>query len=255
LRATGPVFDAFSYHYYGTASHRCTASLGPNVGLDEKGALKASWLQKNVTVEEFYAHLRDQFLPGKQLWLTETGEASCGGDQWASTFLDSFRFMDQLGALAQRNVQTVMVNTLASSDYGLLDDETFDPRPNYWAALIWKRTMGSRVLKPEVPSTDTLRVYAQCTVGSTRGSVSYLLVNLDDAETKMSIPLAGVRNTLTAPALDSKSVLLNGQPLALASDGSVPATPGDKVRSGNQTLPAYSISFFTFPAANNSACR
>src|SRR6476469_819327 len=104
-----------------------------------KGALRASWLQKNVTVEEFYAHLRDQFLPGKQLWLT--GEASCGGDQWASTFLDSFRFMDQLGALAQRKVQTVMVNTLASSDYGLLEEDTFDPRPNYWAALIWKRTM------------------------------------------------------------------------------------------------------------------
>jgi len=66
-------------------------------------------------------------------------------DPFAAQFLDSFRFMDQLGSLARQGVQTVVVNTLASSDYGLLDEQTLEPRPNYWAALVWKKTMGSRV--------------------------------------------------------------------------------------------------------------
>ena len=93
LKATGPVFDAFSYHFYGTVSRRCTGPLGPKVGMSPEGVLSAAWLQRNITVEEFYAKLRDVHLPEKLLWLTETGEAGCGGDPWASQFLYSFRFM------------------------------------------------------------------------------------------------------------------------------------------------------------------
>ena len=31
--------------------------------------------------EKFYADMRDKLMPGKALWLTETAEAGCGGDQ------------------------------------------------------------------------------------------------------------------------------------------------------------------------------
>ena len=54
------------------------------------------------------------------MWNTETAQAACGGDRWASTFLDTFRYLNQLGILAKRGVQVHMHNTLASSDYGLL---------------------------------------------------------------------------------------------------------------------------------------
>ncbi len=158
MKATGPIFDAFSYHFYSMPSHRC---LGEN-GAKKDEILSAEWFDRNLTVESFYAGKRDKYLPGKPLWLTETGEASCGGDTWAAEFADSFRLLDQFGSLAQRGVRTIMYNTLASSDYGLLDEETFDPRPNYWAALLWKRLMGTRSLEPGIGPAKNLRVYAQC---------------------------------------------------------------------------------------------
>ena len=90
--------------------------------------------------------MRDRYQPGKPVWITETADAACGGNPWASTFLDSFRFLDQLARLARQGVAAVFHNTLASSEYGLLDQNTFMPRPNYWAALLWRRLMGSTVL-------------------------------------------------------------------------------------------------------------
>src|SRR4030081_2768726 len=48
--------------------------------------------------------------PGKRLWLTETADAACGGNPWASTFLDTFRYLDQLGRLARAGVQVVAHN-------------------------------------------------------------------------------------------------------------------------------------------------
>jgi len=55
------------------------------------------------------------------------------------TFLDTFRYLDQLGRLARADVQVVMHNTLAASDYGLLDESTLQPRPKYWGALLWRQ--------------------------------------------------------------------------------------------------------------------
>ena len=77
----------------------------------------------------FYRTLRDEFAPGKPMWLTETAEAACGGNPWASTFLDTFRYLDQLGRLAKAGVQMVAHNTLAASDYGLLDEKTLRRGP------------------------------------------------------------------------------------------------------------------------------
>ena len=87
--------------------------------------------------------LRDRFEPGKPIWLTETGETGCGGNPWASTFTDTFRYVEQLGRVARLGVQVVMHNTLSASDYALIDEDTLEPRPSYWAALLWKRLMGT----------------------------------------------------------------------------------------------------------------
>jgi len=71
-----------------------------------------------------------------------------------------------------------MHNTLAASDYGLLDEKTLMPRPNYWGALLWRRLMGSIVLETGVPIQMGLHVYAHCQRG-TPGGVSLLIVNND----------------------------------------------------------------------------
>ena len=145
LKATGPVFDVFSYHLYPAVSERC-ASMGASAQATAAAALSEEWLNRVDTIDTYYAALRDKFEPGKPLWISETADSACGGNPWASTFLDSFRYLDQHGRLAKRGVKVIMHNTLASSDYGLLDENTLAPRPNYWASLLWRKFMGTTVL-------------------------------------------------------------------------------------------------------------
>ena len=147
LTATGPVFDVFSYHSYGAVSSRCAGMTGA-AAAPAPDLLSDQWLSVSKEIEAYYGGIRDRLLPGKPLWITETAEAACGGDPWASTFVDSFRYLNQLGLLAKLGVQVHIHNTLASSDYGLLDKNTYAPRPNYWSALLWRRLMGATVLDP-----------------------------------------------------------------------------------------------------------
>lgn len=143
---TAGQIDAVSYHFYGGVSPRCAFLKIGTVAKDE--ALSPAWLGKTLIDYDYFAKLRDRYEPGKPIWLSETAQAACGGSPWASTFLDSFRYLNQLGVLAQRGVQVVMHNTLAASDYALLEPDTLNPRPNFWAAVLWRRTMGEVVLAP-----------------------------------------------------------------------------------------------------------
>jgi hypothetical protein len=254
MKATGPVFDAFSYHFYGTISRRCTASI-TGAGTTAEAGLTAEWLDRTDTVESFYAALRDKYMPGTSIWLTETAQAGCGGDKWAAQFVDSFRYLNQLGTLARKGVQSVMHNTLASSDYGLLDEETLEPRPNYWAAVLWTRTMGAIVLDPRIAKHENLRVFAHC-MKDTKGGVSMLVLNTDPAaEQTLALPVGGARYSLTASTLTSKTVLLNGAEIAATPDGSLPTLEGQAVKPGTIRFAPASITFLTMPAAGNASCR
>ena len=210
-------------------------------------------VQPQPDFESFYAKLRDEYLPGKPLWVTETGEGSCGGDTWAAQFVDSFRLLDRFGSLAQKGVRTIMQNTLASSDYGLLDEDTLDPRPNYWAALLWKRLMGTRALDPGVPATENLRVYAQC-MNSSSGGVALVIVNLDKtSEASLKLPISAERYTLSSPDLFSATVLLNGKELKVGSDGTVPSIEAQSSNPGTIRLAPLTITFLALPSAGNSS--
>lgn len=249
MQATGPAFDAFSYHFYGAVSRRC----GGHVTVEQ--ALSNDWLNRTDEAEAFYAGLRAAYLPRKPMWLTETGEAACGGDPLAREFVDTFRFLNQLGTLAQKGVKVVMHNTITGSDYGLLSQDTYQPRPDYWAALLWKREMGTTVLDPGVPDTPHLRIYAQCLKGKV-GGVSLLVLNTDrNADEKIELPVGGKMYTLTSSTLTSSKVLLNGTELKAKSDGALPRMHGSKVRSGTLPLPPVSVSFIALPSAHNAACH
>src|SRR3954447_14943863 len=139
------------------------------------------------------------------MWLTETADAACGGNPWASSFLDSFRYLDQLGRLAKQGVQVVMQNTLDASDYALLDENTFEPRPNYWGALLWRRLMGTTVLDSGIPIQPGLHVYAHSLRG-VRGGVAMLVINTDTTRYRiLHIPIRGERYTLSSRDLQSRT--------------------------------------------------
>jgi heparanase 1 len=248
MKATGPIFDAFSYHFYGTVSRRCMGSMS----VDK--ALTAEWLDRTEIGEAFYEQLRDKYLPGKPMWLSETAEAACGGDQFAGEFADIFRYLNQLGALAQKGVRVVMHNTLASSDYGLLNEDTLEPRPDFWAALLWKRTMGEVVLDPGIAKSESLRIYAHCSK-DTKGGVALVVLNTDSEHERMlSLPVPAAELALTAPDLTSTTITLNGKELRAESDGSVGPLKADEPKKGLIRLAPSSVTFLTIPSARNKSC-
>jgi heparanase 1 len=254
LNATGPVFDGVSYHSYGATSQRC-ASMGPASQTTAAAALSDEVLSRADRIEEFYAGLRNKFEPGKPLWLTETADAACGGNPWASTFLDSFRYLDQLGRLAKRGLSVHMHNTLASSDYGLLDSDTFMPRPNYWAALLWKNFMGATVLDPGPSTVPAVHLYAHC-LKDKPGEVAVLAINTDKgASHDVNFTAASERYTLTGQTLEATSIQLNGNELKLTADDALPALNGVSTPSGPISFGPASITFLTFVNANNNTCR
>jgi hypothetical protein len=249
MKATGPAYDVMSYHFYGAVSRRCGGSL------KVEQALTADWLDRTGTVEAFYGAMRDKYLPGRTMWLNETAEAACGGDPMAGEFVDTFRYLNQLGTLAQKGVQTVMHNTLVASDYGLLHEDTYEPKPNYWAALLWNRTMGTVVLDAGTPKGEALRVFAQCSKGG-KGGVTVLALNTEGTKEEfLTLPLDAERFTLTATELTSDRVLLNGSELKAGVDGTVAALKGAHVDAGVLRLEPASATFFVIASAHNPACK
>jgi hypothetical protein len=248
LTASGPGVDVFSYHHYGTLSERCIGTSAPEAALSE------AWLGQTDHALAFHRALRDGFEPGKPIWLTETADAACGGNRWSSAFLDTFRYLDQLGRLAKAGVQVVMHNTLAASDYGLLDERTLTPRPNYWGALLWRRLMGAIVLDSGLPIDQGLHVYAHCQRGKS-GGVALLVINTDRiASRPLRLSSASERYALDATSLRSTIVQLNGATLVLDDKDDLPPIEGLPTPAGTLTFAPATISFLTI-AAGNDACR
>ncbi len=254
MAASGPGIDAFSYHFYGARAVRCSFR-GPEHQTTSALGLSEDWLSRTDQAETYYREIRDRYEPGKPVWLTETGGASCGGNPWNAAFLDTFRYLDQLGRLAKRGVKVVAHNTLAASDYALIDQDTLLPRPNYWGAVLWRKLMDATVLDAGSSGSTNVHLYAHCLRGVS-GGVALLAINTDAGAThELGIPLRADRYTLTAKDLMDNRVDLNGSELKLTADGDVPAIKGAAAASGVQSLPAASISFFAIPQANNAACK
>ena len=103
--------------------------------------------------------------------------------------------------------------TLLGGNYELLDHNTYEPNPDFYAALLWRRLMGVKVLDVDLhrhprsgsgsgsgSESEMVRAYASCTPrGKTaearrksEGSVTLLLLNLSpNTSTVLSIMPAG----------------------------------------------------------------
>ena len=247
-----PSFDVFSYHYYGAVSERCEA-MGPGLGTTAAAALSEKWLSQTDGVFDFYEPLHAKYAPGTPIWITETADAACGGNPWAASFLDTFRYVDQMGRLAKRGVNVIFHNTLASSEYGLINQSDFRPRPNYWAALLWRRLMGTIVLDAGLPR-EGLHLYAQCLRGRP-GGVALLAVNNSRTDSsEITLPTANMRYTLSAPTLQASSVMLNGQPLNLDSNDDLPEIKGRATAAGPIQFAPATVTFLAIPDAANPSC-
>ncbi|MCP1469054.1 hypothetical protein J3E64_000725 [Sphingobium sp. OAS761] len=251
LAANPGSLDAVSYHFYGGVSPRCAKSGG--VVARKEDALTPGWLDRTLLDYDAYAGLRDRYEPGKPIWNTETAQAACGGSPWASTFLDSFRYLNQLGVLAQKGVQVVMHNTLVASDYALIDHDGLTPRPNYWAALLWHRTMGRTVLAPPSTPSPDLRVFAHC-LPAGRGGVGLAILNLGTVARSFPVGTTAMTWVLSGQPVDTSSIRINGSVPAVTEGGGLTGLAGVPAKGG-LSIPGQAIAFVAAPDAGNAYCR
>lgn len=163
--------DIYSFHCYNGVSERA-ALMGGHWPADTAMSEEYLAVAPNAVVANMPA--RDQYTSSGKIWVTESADGGCGGNTWASTYLDVFRTANELGAFATLTDGVIFHNTLASSDYGFLKRQTYEPRPNYWFVLLWNKLMGTTVYDTKEEIREGAHVYAHSRKDGKEG-VAYLV--------------------------------------------------------------------------------
>ena len=233
--------DVFSYHYYNGVSERGAAMGG-------HWPFEACLTEQYLAVAGFcarqYVPRRDRYVPGGQMWGTESGDAGCGGNTWGSTYADVPRTLNELGDFATVTDGIIFHNTLASSDYGYLKHGTFDPRPNYFAVLLGNRLMGHTVYATGEAIREGAHVYCHSRADGKDG-YCYLIINNSREETTVALPGEATVYALTGNGkLRSRTMCLNGRELVLGENDQLPCLCGEDA-SGSITVAPGGCTFIT----------
>lgn len=215
LKGTKIKLDVFSYHYYNGISERM-AGVVPAAHWQGNQAHSEEYLAVAPACAIAHAALRDEYVPGGQMWVTESGDAGAGGDTWASTYLDVLRTLNELGSYSAITDGVIFHNTLASSDYGFLEHGTFLPRPNYFAVLLWNRLMGTEVYNCEDPNREGAHIYCHSRKDGKSGVVYLIINNSLKTSTAVQLPKEALRYTLHAQTMRSPVMQLNGKDLEIS---------------------------------------
>lgn len=262
LNEGGKVINSVTWHHYyvdgRTASKR--DFLNPHILDSLASEIKTVFQIVNQTV------------PGKLVWLGETSSAYGGGCPGLSdTYVDGFMWLDKLGMSAKLGIDVVMRQALfGAGSYNLVDSD-FEPLPDYWLSLLFKKLVGSVVLNASFKNSKDLykpkiRVYAHCTNADNlkyrTGDVSVFAMNLSNHTQQIQLPssLSGkfIDEYLLLPGdggLFSKTVLLNGEMLRMVDDKTLPTLNGKEKAPGSPlVLPSLSFGFYVVKDAKASAC-
>ena len=198
------------------------------------------------------------------LWVGETALAwHSGRNGTTNAFASSFWYVVQLGALAATHAVQCR-QTLIGGYYELIDKTTRSPNPDFYTALLWKKTMGTGVLAATfaAAAAPQLRLFAHCTAGG-RG-VTLAFANLDataayelDVSGAGGAGLAAPRDEYHLSAVGgdvfAQAAALNGNPLAYSGPGTLdplaPVAVTDP--AAPLILQPRTLGFVVFPDAEN----
>ena len=262
MQAGGDLVDVVTWHYYPQQSFRCPAATNRA----KSGQVLRP--QELAEVDRWAKYVEETKLKHNsraELWLGETGSAQCGGEpELSDRFASSLWWVDQLGRLARRGQKVVIRQTLSGGDYGLIDEASLTPNPDYWASLLWRQNMGTSVLDASVNVSDApVQAYAHCLRGSASGGIAIALVNEHPSQTTtVSLPqYKGTAGLFVVKAANpqSRTITINGVEPRLSAQGDVPQllptelsfSPGEASRL---PLPPLSYAFVLFPQAAIAAC-
>lgn len=246
------LLDVATYHYYGVKS--TDKNLPSEVLTKEYMDKEVSHAQSSWT--EF-----NSLAPGVPLWLGEGAlSALSGQDGLTDRFEDTLWYIVRLGALAANGHSVYNRQTLIGGYYSMFDHHTLRPHPDWWAAVLHKRLMGTQVLSAS-SSDSGVFAFVHCSKGDApSGAVTMALVNIGDSERSISFSGVGSSSSqdeycLTSDKLNSNSVQLNGgAKLEMADDGSIPELLPRRSSSGAFVLPGHSACFVTLRNAAHAAC-
>lgn len=236
--------DVFSYHYYNGVSDRLAGAM-PSAHWQPEEANSEEYLAVAGNSARTYAPFRDKYCPGGEMWVTESGDAGGGGDSWASTYLDVIRTLNEAGEFSTLTKGAIFHNTLAASDYAYLDRITHDPRPNYFAVLLWTRLMGTTVYDTAEPIRMGAHVYAQSRKDGKEGTV-YLVINNSETEaTTVELPKEATVYALQGKDGNKRATVmtLNGRDLTLGENWELPDLSGETVPAGTLTVAPLGCTF------------
>ncbi|CAL1578004.1 unnamed protein product [Knipowitschia caucasica] len=217
---------------------------------------------------------------GKKVWLGGLGPSWTGGiNNLSQTYAAGFLWINTLGVAAVQGIDVVLRHSFFDYGYTHLVDQNFNPLPDYWVSLIFKRLVGPKVLAVRVAGLqrkpqpgrvirDKLRIYAHCTSLSNhnyaKGSITIYIINLHRSRKK--IKLAGtlrnktVHQYLLQPhgteGLWAKHVQLNGERLMMLDNETFPELKPKTLKAGRTiTMPPLTIGFYVIRSMNAYACR
>ncbi|MDO5424219.1 MAG: beta-glucuronidase [Eubacteriales bacterium] len=240
LAACKEKADVFSYHCYYGISQRGGKIVAPWKAED---ALTEKYLDLVETNLRYYIPLRDQYVPGGEIWVTETGDAGGGGHTWACTCMEMVRTADEIGRFVKLTDGILFHNTLASSTYGYLDHATHLPRPSYWVVYLWKQLMGDTVFETGEPIREGAHVFAHSRKDGKPG-YAYAVVNNSPSEaTVVTLPAEAVVYQLTGESKRATTALLNGKPLTYEPGSGEPMIVGREAATGELELPPVSVTY------------
>jgi len=181
------------------------------------------------------------------LWCGECGPHNGGGIvNVTDRARSSFWYTDALLGLPLLGVNRFSRQSLAGGRYGLLANDDFAPRPDYFAALAYARLAGARVMNVTLEgggaaaAAASLRVYARCAAAALAlppGAVTLAYINIDPALSfAISVPglaPAAARTDYVLAPLGgddlAQALTLNGVTLAVNGNDAptLAGAPGD----------------------------
>ncbi|KAF1495964.1 Heparanase, partial [Eudyptula minor novaehollandiae] len=260
LKSGGKVIDSVTWHHYYVNGRSATREdfLSPEV------------LDTFVTAVHEVLEIVGGTVPNKKVWLGETSSAYGGGaPRLSNTYVAGFMWLDKLGLSARQGIDVVMRQVFFGAGTYHLVDANFEPLPDYWLSLLYKKLVGTKVLQVSLVGADErkLRVYLHCTntlhPKYREGDVTLFALNLYNVTQHLQLP-----NYLSSKHVDqylllphgkenilSRSIELNGRVLRMVDDKMLPELIEKPLGPGSVLgLPAFSYGFYVIKNAKAIAC-
>uniref|UniRef100_F7C6L2 Uncharacterized protein n=1 Tax=Monodelphis domestica TaxID=13616 RepID=F7C6L2_MONDO len=215
------------------------------------------------------------YTPGKKIWLEGVVTTSAGGtNNLSDSYAAGFLWLNTLGMLANQGIDVVIRHSFFDHGYNHLVDQNFNPLPDYWLSLLYKRLIGPKVLAVHVAGLqrkprpgrvirDKLRIYAHCTSHHKyeQACLIYVLFYLLISKYQKKGSLGGQvkkekSHSPKGERFFCESVQLNGQPLMMVDDGTLPDLKPRPLRAGRTlVIPPVTMGFYVVKNVNALACR